>query len=56
MYLLIYEDGSLQTATTLADDVFAAADDGYVDVIDVSGDAPLQYHQDEWHKINSIDT
>jgi len=56
MYLLIHEDGSLQTVLELDDGVLPAADDGYIDVVDVSSEEPLQYHQNEWHKIDRADT
>ena len=55
MYLLIHEDGSLQTATELAEDVFKAADDGYIDVVDVTGEVPFQYLRNEWHKIDGVE-
>lgn len=56
MYLLIYEDGSLQTTIELTDDMFEAADDGIVEIIDVTGEVPFQYYQNEWHKIDSAGT
>jgi len=55
MYLLIHEDGSLQTAEKLEEDIFKSADDGYVDIIDVSNKEPLQYYENEWHKIDNIE-
>jgi len=53
MYLLIHEDGSLQTTVELTNDVFEAADDGCVDIIDITGEKPFQYYQGEWHKIDT---
>ena len=50
MYLLIFEDGEIQTVDKIEGDTMGAADDGYVDIIDISGcDNPLQYSDGEWH-------
>ena len=51
MYLLIFEDGSLGTVATITDDLIASADDGILDIVDISGDLPLQYFGGEWNDI-----
>ena len=54
MYLLIHDDGSLQAVKELQEDVFDAASDGYVEIVDISGDVPLLYkHNAAWVKIKS---
>ena len=54
MYLLIYEDNSLQTAVELDEDTFKAADEGYIDIVDITGETPFQYYQKGWHKIDGV--
>ena len=52
MFLVIYEDGSIETADDIKDDTFEAADNGYVDIINISNAIPTQYGDGEWHEID----
>ena len=52
MYLIIMEDSTVWQADTISDDERSAADDGILDIIDISGPQPTQYHDNNWHGIN----
>ena len=54
MYLFIFEDGSIKKGSIVEDGDTAAADDGILDIIDISGAEPLQYHDGEWHEIEDV--
>jgi len=54
MFLIIFEDGGLTVAETIDDDTFTSADDGYIDIVDITNDEPLKYHQNKWHKIDKV--
>lgn len=55
MYLLIHEDGSMQTASKITDDDKAACDEGILDVVRTVGYgnsmAYEQYYKGEWHVV-----
>lgn len=55
MYLLITEDGEIQKSVSLHDDDKMMADEGLLDVIDVTGDVPTSYYQGKWHDIKQVD-
>jgi len=55
MYLLITEDGEINKTVELHDDDKLMADEGYLDVIDVSGEIPTQYYKGKWHDIRLVD-
>lgn len=56
MYLIIHEDGNLETALTLTDGDFKAVDDGIIDIVDVTGLQPVVYHDGSWYGINRAGT
>jgi len=55
MYVYIFEDGQIKTASTFDDDDMASCDMGVIDVIDISGEKPKQYHNNNWHDLESAD-
>lgn len=54
MYILIFEDGAIRRTETVEADVLAAADDSYCDILDVSGEVPLQYVGGEWTEVAQV--
>jgi hypothetical protein len=52
MYLLILEDGEIVKSATVNEDDKLMVDAGLLDLIDVSGDQPVQYLEGEWHEID----
>jgi len=54
MYLFIFEDGEVKKYDKVCQGDFDEADAGILDVIDVSADEPLQYHDCGWHEIESV--
>jgi len=54
MYLFIFEDGSLAKSLTVDDEDYKSADEGYLDIINVTNDQPVQYHDGDWHGINDV--
>lgn len=50
-YLFIFEDGQVMKADKVTDDEFVSCDNGILDVIDISGDEPMQYLNDGWHEL-----
>lgn len=53
MFLFIFEDGLIKKATVICDGDKSCADDGIIDLIDISGDEPKQYYDGEWHDLES---
>jgi hypothetical protein len=52
MYLLSFGDGEIFKIDELDDGVLPAADDGIVDVVDISDPLnPLHYYGQEWHSV-----
>jgi len=54
MYIIVFEDGLIRRTATVEDDVLAAADDSFCDVLDVSPEVPLQYVLGEWKEITPV--
>lgn len=52
MYLLVMEDGKIWRMSALDEGYMANADDGILDIIDISGDVPLQYYDGKWNEIS----
>lgn len=53
MYIMIHESGDMVLLKELTKDDLAAADDGYVDLIDVSqADEPLRYFDEGWTNVD----
>ena len=55
MYIYIFEDGEVKKGDTFGHGDMDSCDDGILDVIDISGDQPMQYYDNEWHDIPSAD-
>jgi len=52
MYIMIHESGDMVLVDALTADDLRAADDGILDLLDVSrADAPLRYHDEGWTDI-----
>lgn len=52
MYLMIFETGDVRKTNGYEDGDLAAADDGYLDIIDIrEPSSPKQYHDGEWHDV-----
>jgi hypothetical protein len=55
MYIIIFEDGSIKQATELDEGLLPAADDGLVDIIDISTHKdPLQYLDEGWCSLDDV--
>ena len=53
MYLVILEDGSMLHMTALEDGLLTSANDGYVDVVDISNpEHPLRYSDEGWCSVD----
>ena len=53
MYLVIFENGSMQHMVELEDGLLSAADDGLVEVVDISNpEQPLRYFDGEWYSLD----
>jgi hypothetical protein len=56
MYLMIFEDGEIKTAEEVDEDDIQAADDGCLDIIDISEPfTPKRRFNSDWVEIESID-
>lgn len=52
MYLMIFETGDVCKTNGYEEGDLAAADDGYLDIIDIRDPrAPKQYHGGEWRDV-----
>lgn len=55
MYLIIFEDLSIQKAKSVSKDDLMACDDGYCQILDITDpENPTEYYQDEWKEIESV--
>lgn len=55
MYILILEDGDVRKSETIDDGELMAAEDGYLDIIDLAlHDNPLRYFDGKWQEIESV--
>lgn len=49
MYIIIFEDGSMSYSATISSGELEAADDGILDIIDISDPThPLRYFDEGW--------
>ena len=55
MYLLVMEDGSIGTLKEVNDSHKSYANNGYADLIDISGPYPLSYYNNRWNEIEEWD-
>jgi len=55
MYLIIFEDGNITHQIELDDGMLPAADNGYVDVVDISDPShPLRYWDEGWCSLDVV--
>ena len=54
MYLVIFEDGSIKRTDTISPEDYISVDDGYLQIIDIVGDIPMEYYKGEWTEIQQI--
>lgn len=55
MYIIIYEDGEIQSSQTCEDDLLLGADDGAIDLLDVSDpENPMRRWDGEWQPVESV--
>lgn len=53
MYLVIFEDGGVKTMAEIGVHELSAADDGYLDIIDISDpELPTRYFDEGWTSID----
>ena len=53
MYLIIFEDGSISKSDSVGISELEAADDGILDLIDISAsDSPFRYYDGEWSELD----
>ena len=55
MFLFLYEDGSIVKSNYVDDEYKAASDKGLLVIIDLRGNEPLQYAENEWHEIDMLE-
>tara|TARA_R110000850_G_scaffold261268_1_gene389310 strand:- start:142 stop:315 length:174 start_codon:yes stop_codon:yes gene_type:complete len=49
MYIIIFEDGSMSYSVTISSEELEAADDGILDIVDISDPThPLRYFDEGW--------
>ena len=51
MYLLIYDDGSLEGRQKIDQELKDSVDDGYLGIINVGETKPKSYFRGEWYEI-----
>lgn len=52
MYIYIFEDGTVNKTKTLSDGDLSSADDGFIDIIDISNPIePKTYYSGQWHDL-----
>jgi hypothetical protein len=57
MFLMIHESGDMVRIESLTDGDLSAADDGVVELLDVSeAGNPKRYNEGEWHEIKVSNT
>jgi len=55
MYLAIFEDGVIQYTSEVDEELLRGADDGFLDVLDISDPAsPLRYWEGEWQAVGPL--
>lgn len=55
MYLVIFEDGTMQHMVELEDGLLHAADNGLVDVVDIHDPShPLRYFNEGWCSVDVV--
>ena len=55
MYLFIFEDGSVSSAEDMTEEDFVSADEGLLDIIDVSDPSNLkQYLNGQWDPVDKL--
>jgi len=55
MYILILEDGEALKCDKVQEDDLQGSDDGYLLIIDISGDGPTVYDNGEWKPMESTE-
>jgi len=56
MFLIIFEDGEIKRTEALADGDLESADDGYLDLLDVSEPtSPKRFISGEWVEVEELD-
>ncbi|WP_327440304.1 hypothetical protein [Pseudomonas donghuensis] len=56
MYLMIFEDGEIKNAEDVSDADLQAADDGVLDIVDISEPfTPKRRFNGDWVEVESID-
>ena len=53
MFLIIDEAGTVMRTEGITDNDLSACDDGYISIIDISGNQPVQFFDGDWHGINN---
>ena len=51
MYLVIFEDGTVKRTDNISEEDYISVDDGYLQIIDIVGDVPMEYGEGEWTEI-----
>ncbi|MGF6595096.1 hypothetical protein [Pseudomonas sp. 2835] len=55
MYLLIFEDGEMKSAEDVTDDELRGADDGLLDIVDISEPfTPTRYVGGQWVDVEGV--
>jgi len=55
MYLLIFEDGEMKSAENVTEDDLRGADDGLLDIVDISEPfTPSRYQNGQWIEVEDV--
>lgn len=55
MFLIIFEDGEIQSTREVSEDLTQGADDGLLDLLDVSDpENPMRWWDGEWQPVDAM--
>jgi len=54
MYLLIFEDGTVKRADDISKEDYTSVDDGYLQIIDIAGNIPMEYYNGRWDEVEEV--
>lgn len=54
MFIIIFEDGEIKYSPNVDSDILDAADDGLVDVLDISDQDCIQQYSGGWSAIDGV--
>ena len=55
MYLFFFEDLAINKSDTVTEHDLICVANGYMDIIDISGDEPLRYTKGQWKPVDECE-